>query len=53
MFQKGSFAMPSDSSGVFSVKIIQTRRCDSRHHAGIGKLRVTALLQRHGIFDGQ
>lgn len=45
MFQKGSFTMPSDSSGVFSVKIIQTRRCDSTHHAGIGKfLRV--VLQR-------
>lgn len=37
--------MPSDSSGVFSVKVIQTRRCDTRHHACIGKfLRV--VLQR-------
>lgn len=41
MFQKGSFSIPSDSSGIFLVKIIQTRRCSSRKHADIGKfLRV-------------
>lgn len=41
MFQKGSFTIPSDSSGVLLVKIIQTRRCSVRKHAGIGKfLRV-------------
>lgn len=41
MFQKGSFSIPSDSSGVFLVKVIQTRRCSSRKHADIGKfLRV-------------
>lgn len=41
MFQKGSFSIPSDSSGVLLVKIIQVRRCSTLHHAGIGKfLRV-------------
>lgn len=41
MFQKGSFSIPSDSSGVLLVKVIQTRRCSTTHHAGIGKfLRV-------------
>lgn len=41
MFQKGSFTIPSDSSGVLLVKVIQTRRCSTRKHAGIGKfLRV-------------
>ena len=45
MFQKGSFSIPSDSSGVLLVKIIQTRRCTTRHHASVGKfLRV--VLQR-------
>ena len=37
MFQKGSFTAPSDSSGVFLVKIIKTRRCSTRKHADIGK----------------
>lgn len=53
MFQKGSFSIPSDSSGVFLVKVIQTRRCSTRKHADIGKfLRVvlrstkTKLLKR-------
>ena len=41
MYQKGSFSIPSDSSGVLLVKVIQTRRCSTTHHAGIGKfLRV-------------
>lgn len=41
MFQKGSFSIPSDSSGILLVKVIQTRRCSTKRHAGIGKfLRV-------------
>lgn len=41
LFQKESFTIPSDSSGIFLVRVIQTRRCTTRHHAGIGKfLRV-------------
>ena len=41
MFQKNSFSIPSDSSGIFLVKTIQTRRCSTRKHAKIGKfLRV-------------
>ena len=37
MFQKNSFSIPSDNSGVFLVKVIQTRRCSNRKHAKIGK----------------
>lgn len=41
MLQKQSFFAPSDSSGVFQVKVIQTRRCSFRKHAKVGKfLRV-------------
>jgi len=41
MLQKQSFFAPTDSSGVFQVKVIQTRRCSSRKHAKVGKfLRV-------------
>lgn len=35
MFQKGSFSIPSDSSGIHLVKIMQTRRCSTRKHAQI------------------
>ena len=39
--QKNSFSIPSDSSGVFLVKVIQTRRCSNTKHAKIGRfLRV-------------
>jgi len=37
MFQKNSFSVPSDSSGILLVKIIQTRRCTKKKHAKIGK----------------
>lgn len=37
MLQKGSFTVPSDSSGVYLVKVIQTRRCSFRKHAKTGK----------------
>lgn len=41
MFQKNSFSIPSDSSGILLVKVIQTRKCNSVKHAKIGKfLRV-------------
>lgn len=41
MLQKESFFSPTDSSGIFKVKVIQTRRCSFRKHAKIGKfLRV-------------
>jgi len=41
VFQKESFSIPSDSSGILLVKVIQTRRCSTRKHADIGKfLRV-------------
>jgi ribosomal protein L14 len=37
MFQKNSFSVPSDSSGILLIKIIQTRKCSTRKHAKIGK----------------
>jgi len=37
MFQKNSFSIPSDSSGILLVKIIQTRKCNTKKHAKIGK----------------
>ena len=41
MFQKNSFSIPSDSSGILLVKVIQTRKCTPSKHAKIGKfLRV-------------
>lgn len=41
MFQKNSFSVPSDSSGILLVKVIQTRKCNSVRHAKIGRfLRV-------------
>lgn len=47
MFQKGSFSVPSDSSGILLVKVIQTRRCSTRKHADIGKfLRVVLRLTK-------
>lgn len=43
MFQKGSFIKPSDSSGFYLVKVIQTRRASVRRHALIGYfMRVVA-----------
>lgn len=45
MLQKGSFIAPSDTSGVYLVKVIQTRRCSTRLHAKYGKfLRVVLRL---------
>ena len=41
MLQKESFFSQPDSSGIFKVKVIQTRRCSARRHAKVGKfLRV-------------
>lgn len=45
MFQKGSFSVPSDTSGVFLVKIIQTRRCSFKKHAKTGKFLRVVLKQ--------
>jgi ribosomal protein L14 len=37
LFQKNSFSVPSDSSGILLVKVIQTRKCNSTRHAKIGR----------------
>jgi ribosomal protein L14 len=37
LFQKNSFSVPSDSSGILLVKVIQTRRCSVLRHAKVGK----------------
>eukprot|EP00919_Chromeraceae_sp_WS-2016_P074811 GHVR01177051.1.p2 GENE.GHVR01177051.1~~GHVR01177051.1.p2 ORF type:complete len:122 (-),score=10.21 GHVR01177051.1:4959-5324(-) len=36
MFQKGSFTIPSDSSGILLVKVIQSRKCSNLRHAKVG-----------------
>ena len=33
MFQKGSFSIPSDSSGIYLVKVIQSYKAGTRRHA--------------------
>lgn len=47
MFQKLSTSVPSDSSGILLVRIIQTRRCSHRRHAKIGKFLLTTI--RHTV----
>lgn len=37
MFQKESFSIPSDSSGILLVRIIEIRRCSTRRLAKVGK----------------
>lgn len=37
MFQKESFTIPSDSSGILLVRVIELRRCSSRRLAKVGK----------------
>jgi ribosomal protein L14 len=37
LFQKNSFSIPSDSSGILLVKVIQIRKCNTRKHAKIGR----------------
>lgn len=42
MFQKESLSIPSDSSGILLVRVIEIRRCSFRRLAKIGKfLKVT------------
>lgn len=41
MFQKESFTIPSDSSGILLVRVIEIRRCSTTRLAKVGKfLRV-------------
>jgi len=50
MFQKNSFSIPSDSSGILLVKVIQTRKCNSVKHAKIGRfLRVVIRNKKTSI----
>lgn len=37
MFQKESFSIPSDSSGILLVRIIEVRRCSTTRLAKVGK----------------
>lgn len=37
MFQKESFSIPSDSSGILLVRIIEIRRCSTRRLAKVGR----------------
>ena len=50
MFQKGSFSVPSDSSGIFLIKVIQTYRSGTRRHAIITKfLKVVLRVTRPSL----
>lgn len=53
MFQKNSYSVPSDSSGLLLVKVIQTRKCSKVKHAKVGRFlkvvvknTITELLKR-------
>ena len=37
MFQKNSFSTPSDSSGIFKVRVIQSYKCSKVKHAKVGR----------------
>jgi len=37
MFQKESFSIPSDSSGILLVRVIEIRRCSTRKLAKVGR----------------
>jgi large subunit ribosomal protein L14 len=37
MFQKESFSIPSDSSGILLVRVIEIRRCSTHRLAKVGK----------------
>ena len=43
MFQKNSYTIPSDSSGIFLVRVIQARRVSQRKHAKIGRFLRVAI----------
>lgn len=43
MFQKNSFSIPSDSSGILLTKVIQTRRCSTTRHATICKFLLVVV----------
>ena len=43
MFQKNSYSIPSDSSGVLLAKVIQTRRVSTKKHACVGIFLRTVL----------
>jgi ribosomal protein L14 len=43
LFQKNSFSIPSDSSGILLTKVIQTRRCSTRKHATIGRFLLVVV----------
>lgn len=57
MFQKESFTIPSDSSGVYIAKVVQTRKCSKRKHAVENKflrivlkyVKVSLLKQRRRL----
>ena len=52
MFQKNSFSIPSDSSGIYLVKVIETRRCSRVKHAKVGKFLKVVIKNTKRIFFG-
>ena len=51
MFQKNSFSIPSDSSGILLTKVIQTRRCSSRKHATICKFLLVVVKKTKTVLN--
>ena len=43
MFQKNSYSIPSDSSGILLVRVIETRRCSTTKHALTGRFLKVAI----------
>lgn len=37
MFQKNSYSIPTDSSGILLVRVISTRKCSLKRHAKVGR----------------
>lgn len=51
MFQKNSFSIPSDSSGILLTKIIQTRRCNTRRHATVCRFLLVVVRKTTTILN--
>jgi len=51
LFQKNSFSIPSDSSGILLTKVIQTRRCNTRKHATICRFLLVVIKKTRTILN--
>jgi len=51
LFQKNSFSVPSDSSGILLTKVIQTRRCSTKKHATICRFLLVVIKKTRTILN--